>query len=128
MNDYSIAIVPKQSTYANNEQAAKEILQWLVEIDLVNPTRSDCILSSELGYSISNGAKNVVIEPEYLPFDLIVNGLQIVTERRIFHTGENGIETLICPNCKENIAGENWDFFNPRSEGATDCLICPMQQ
>ena len=104
MGDTSISIVPRQSVFPNRENKAQEILQWLVSIDIVRPTPTDCILSSNDGYPISEGAKFVVAEAEYLPFSLWTNGLEIITERQVFHTGQNGIERLICPNCKQDIS------------------------
>jgi hypothetical protein len=43
MSDYSVSIIPKQSTYPDKETKAKEILDWLVSLDIVKPTLSDCI-------------------------------------------------------------------------------------
>jgi hypothetical protein len=79
-------------------------LEWLVSLDIVKPTFSDCVLSQNDGHVISNGAKLISSEPEYLPFTLGANGLEIIRERQVFHAGENGIEELICPNCKQDIA------------------------
>jgi hypothetical protein len=121
MSDHCISIVPKQSFYPDKETKANEILHWLVSLDIVMPTLSDCNLGSDYGYAISNGAKSVSAEPEFLPFDLHSNGLEIITERQIFDTGQNGIEELICPNCSNNIANEDWDFFDEwGSNVATD--------
>jgi hypothetical protein len=56
MSDHSISIVPRQSAYPDKEIKAKEILEWLVSLDIVKPTLSDCVLGSSGGYEISNGA------------------------------------------------------------------------
>ena len=79
MSDHSISIVPKLSIYPDKEKKAKEILDWLISLDIVKPTLSNCVLSSDTGYAISNGARNVTKEPDNLPFDLITNGLDIIT-------------------------------------------------
>ena len=50
---------------------------------------------SDNGYVISNGARSVTNDPDNLPFGLITNGLEIITERQVFYTGENGIEELM---------------------------------
>lgn len=60
-----------------------------------------------------------------MPFDLIANGLQIITERQIFDTGENGMEELICPKCNEDLSAEDWSFFNDWYEQKSNDLICP---
>lgn len=126
MGDYSISIVPKQSNYKNKEKKIEEILKWLISRDIIKSSLSDCILSSDNGYSISNGAKTVTNQPEYLPFSLVVNGLEIITERVIFDTGQNGIETLICPSCNQNIASEDWNFLNEWAANESDNLTCPL--
>ena len=98
MSEHSISIVPRQSSYPDKENKATEILNWLISLDIVKATLSDCILSANNGYAISNGAKNVSDDPDNLPFDYTVNGLEIITTRQIFDTGENGMDELICPN------------------------------
>lgn len=123
MSDHSITIVPRQSSYPDNERKAKEILEWLVYKDIVKPTLSNCILSSHNGYSISDGAKQVKAFPDDLPFDLITNGLEIITERHVFDAGENFIVELTCPSCNENIAMDDWDL-NPWSNKESDNLTC----
>ena len=126
MSDHSISIVPRQSAYPGKETKAKEILEWLISLDIVKATLSDCVLSSNDGYAISNGAKLLTAEPELLPFDLEVNGLEIITERQVFHTGENGIEELICPHCKQDIAEEDWDFLSAWGDDTSNNLTCPL--
>lgn len=125
MSDYSISIVPKQSSYPNNKQKAKEILDWLVSKDIVKPTLSDCILSSNNGYAISEGARQIAFSSDDLPYDLITNGLEIITERQVFDTGENGMDECICQNCNENIAFDDWDL-NPWNNKESDNLTCPQ--
>lgn len=126
MSEHSISIVPKLSTYPGRDVKAEEILKWLVSLDIVKATVSDCILGSEGGYAISNGARLISSEPDMLPFGLWTNGLGIITERQIFHTGENGMEELICPACKQNIADEDWDFFNEWADNTSNSLTCPL--
>ena len=41
MSDYSISIVPKKTEYPNHEEKAREILEWLIEMDIVKPEKSD---------------------------------------------------------------------------------------
>jgi len=125
MSDYSISFVSKQSSFPNNNVKAKEIIDWLIYQDIIKPNLTNCILSSEKGYSISDGAKQITISPDKLPFSLITNGLEIITERQVFDTGENFIDELICPDCNENIVSEEWDL-SPWSNQESDNLICPL--
>ncbi|NOS93200.1 MAG: hypothetical protein HOP30_14870 [Cyclobacteriaceae bacterium] len=126
MSDYSISIVPRKSSYPNNTAKAKEVLDWLTSRDIVKPTLSDCILSSDHGYAISEGARHVTNLPEELPYNLITNGLEITTQRQVFHTGGNGLDQCICPNCKENIAFEDWSFIDSWAEQKDNNLICSL--
>jgi len=125
MSDSRITIAPKVATYIAKDEKAKEILEWLVSKDIVKPEVTDCTLSESGGYAISNGAKDIVKEPEYLPFGLVTNGLEIVTERRAFHTGENFVDEIVCPTCKTDVTAEDWDL-GPWAEGITDGMTCPL--
>lgn len=125
MSDHSISIVPKISDFTNNKTKAKEILDWLISIDIVKSELSDCVLGTEGGYAISNGAKNITTYPEDLPFDLITNGLEINLERRIFSTDKIGLEECICPNCNINVSSENYLFFDQWYERNEDIVPCP---
>lgn len=129
MSDASISIVPKKSSYPNHLEKADEILQWLIFRDIVKPTLSDCILGSKYGYAISDGAIPISRFPDQLPFDSWTNGLQVITERRVFDTGENWIDKLICPHCTENIAFIEWDldsWYSRQSDNFT-CALCRHQ-
>ncbi len=125
MGDSSVSIVPRISEYKNKENKIKKILEWLQKNDIIEKELSDCILSKSHGYKISSGAEFVVKEPEFLPFNLITNGLEIVTERRIFTNMEGGLESLICPVCEQDLAEEDWEFFERWHSGETDNITCP---
>lgn len=101
-------------------------MDWLVSKDIVLPTLSNCILSSNNGYAISKGAKGAILFSENLLLNHVINGLEIITERQIFHTGENGMDECLCPHCKKNIAAEDWDFFNDWVEQKNNNLTCPL--
>lgn len=124
MSSHSISIVPKQSKFPDRKSKTMEILDWLISKNIIKPSISDCILSSENGYGISEGAREITIYNDDLPFDLIINGLEITTERQIFHTGQNGIDECICPNCNENIASEVWNFLDEWFGDKKDNLSC----
>lgn len=126
MGSISISLVPRISEFKNQEEKAKEIIDWLIEIDVIKSKESKCVLGLEdYGYAISNGAKKIVTEPDYLPYDLSANGLEVEFGRQIYTSMENGIDELVCPNCKENIASEDWNFFNEWASKESDNLTCP---
>jgi hypothetical protein len=125
MSDSSITIVPKQSNYPNAEEKAQELLSWLVSRNIVKNSISDCILSKNGGYAIAEGAQEITDETEYLPYDLLTNGLEIETGRQVFDNGENGIDEIICPSCHGDILENEWDISDWH-EGRTDNLTCPL--
>lgn len=61
MSDYSVSIVPQQSSYPDNKDKAKEILNWLISEDIIKSSLTDCVLGPEIGYAISEGAKKFQI-------------------------------------------------------------------
>jgi hypothetical protein len=126
MSDHSITIVPRKSSYENNTAKAQEIVNWLISKDIVKSVLSDCILSESTGYAVSEGAKKVTDFPESLPFHLTVNGLGIITNREVFHTGETGMLNCICPDCGNDIAQEEWMFIEYWFCHETDLSPCPF--
>jgi hypothetical protein len=125
MSDSSISIVPNIADYPDREAKAKQIIEWLVNIEAVNPIKTDCILSSELGHPIDKGAFKLVDEPEYLPFSFRCNGLEVVTDRTVFHAGENGLDSFVCPKCNENIVTNEWSLDDYDQTG-NSLLLCPL--
>lgn len=126
MSDHSIAIVPKKSVYYDNKTKAEEILEWLISRDIVKPELSDCIMSLEGGYGVSEGAKQIVSFPDDLPFFLTTNGLEIITDKEVFHAGESGMDQCICPNCGEDIAQKEWIFIEEWFNEDKDKSVCPL--
>ena len=124
MSDSNISIVPKIFPYPNKHEKVKEILEWLMAENIIETTLSDCLLGASNGYAISIGAKNITNFPAELPFDLITNGLEIISSKQVFHTGEHGIDELICPQCNEDIVFEEWDL-EPWVQNESIGITCP---
>ncbi|WP_149914927.1 sugar ABC transporter ATPase [Sphingobacterium cavernae] len=124
MSDYSVSIVPQQSSYPDNKDKAKEILNWLISEDIIKSSLTDCVLGPEIGYAISEGAKKISDNIEELPFNITTNGLDVITSRQILHTGINGMDECICPNCKGNIVNDDWDFLDEWFDQKSDNLTC----
>lgn len=145
MSDTCISIVPKTSNYPNKKEKAQEVLNWLIAEDIINPKPTDCILSkTKLGYAISEGARrvtdssvrvslkldekgNLVQVPmiDYIPIDMRTNGLEIITERKIFIADEGYVETIKCPACKSNLDIDYLDFSKWQNS-ISDYLTCPQ--
>ncbi|MET0464710.1 MAG: hypothetical protein ABW007_16215 [Chitinophagaceae bacterium] len=123
MSDVSIAIVPKVSRYPNPKQKAREILEWLIQSNIISAKTSGCTLGGE-GYAVRPGAAAVVVDPFYLPVDLSINGIAIVTERQVFHAGSLGMGSVTCPVCNEDIAKGDLNFVDKWTEGESDNVVC----
>lgn len=125
MSDSSISIVPRLSAFPNKENKAKEILDWLIGRDIVKSKSSDCVLGSNLGYAVSEGAKLITNETAYLPFGLENNGLDLILDRQIFHTGQHGLDHILCPNCDTDISPEASNIFTQWADDKMNSLPCP---
>ena len=126
MSDSCITIVPRISNYPEREKKANEILAWLWGRRIVKAQPSDCILGTGSGYAMDINAGDEVNDKSLLPVNLDVNGLEIVLNRQVFHTGQFGIDYLECPGCKQDISAEDWNFLSPWDSGDTDNLACPL--
>lgn len=113
MSDNYISLVPKTTNYPNRQQKAREILNWFISADYIKAEPSDCILGSDLGYSVANGARHIVKFPEDLPFDLWTNGLELVTEHQVFDPGELYEEDKELPESNLGFTFWNWPDFTP---------------
>jgi hypothetical protein len=94
MGDFYTSIVPTVKEYPNRHEKAKEILEWLISLDIVEPEKSDCVYNEEGGYAISKGALNYADGTGYVTHRIDeglggIFGLEIITEMNCFHPGEN---------------------------------------
>ncbi|WP_126973951.1 hypothetical protein [Gynurincola endophyticus] len=125
MSDRSISIVPRISVFPDKEKKAGEIVKWLISLNVVNSIPTHCLLGREDGFAVAEGAKLVVEESQYLPFNIDTCGLEIITQRNVFHTGEYAMDCLICPCCKTDIVNESWDFLGEWYSVLSDEITCP---
>lgn len=127
MSDCSISIIANNPNIINIEEKACKILEWLISLDIVKPTLSNCILSSKHGYAISKGAVRITESPEELPFHLITNGLEIVTEKTVFDPGEASDPDVSCKNCNKIMSFEEWFNFEDPEDMRIKCIACGFE-
>jgi len=60
-----------------------------------------------------------------MPFDLAVNGLEIIIGRQVFDSGGLDLTLVRCPVCQENIVDSEWDLA-PWANQESDLLSCPQ--
>ena len=115
MSDSYFTIIPKLKEVPDNKTKAAQIVDWLVSENFIRPELTDCVLSATHGYAIGKEASKVVNEPEYLPYDLTTNGLEVVTELTVFHSGqftdEEDVENL--PESDLGFTFWNWPEPTP---------------
>jgi hypothetical protein len=124
MSDKSISVVPEMISFPGKEAKAESIRNWLIENNVIQSVLSDCVLSSGLGYSIGNEAKLVVKEPNFLPNGLKANGMEIITQRTIFHADE--LDTIVCPECKSAIPEAGIEAFASYHNDGNSNLKCSV--
>lgn len=128
MSDYSIGFVPKTSNYPNAGTKALEILNWLVSRQIVDPKISDCVLGGGGGYRLAEGSMAILQEPEHFwtLSKLQIFGLEIVESKTVFDTGENGLDSVICPHCKKELFNGDYSFIDDwwsYDKSAVSCVV-----
>jgi hypothetical protein len=121
MSDACIYLVPKISDYPDRQAKAVDITSWLITEEIIKPTTIGSVVGPTLSYTIGSQAGRVVTKPALLPFQIIPNGLEVITETTVFSAE---LDELICPNCKNDIASEDWDLM-PWLEQESTGLTCP---
>lgn len=119
MSDFCTSIIVKDKC-VNSIAKSEEIIQWLLSKDIIMPNLTDCILSDNFGYAISNGAKSITKYPEYLPFDLIINGLEVSTEEQEYTSGEDIETEVVCKKCNQESEISDWEYIEE-----SDNFTCP---
>lgn len=125
MNTQSI-IVPQISDFPAHEARARLILRWLMNKNIIEQELTTCGRSfSKMAYAVAPGARDVVENPDALPFGQAINGLEIVTKRCIFTPLTDFAEEAGCPECRKEVGEALFDSLEEWMPGHTDNFICP---
>ncbi|BAP41245.1 sugar ABC transporter ATPase [Pseudomonas sp. 21LCFQ02] len=126
MNSQSI-IVPQISSFPLHELKARQALRWLVKLNVVEPELSTCgRTGNRMAYAIAAGARNVVDNPDALPFGEPVNGLEIVTKRCIYTPLDGFAEEAGCAECRQEVGEALFESLEDWMPGHTDNFTCPL--
>lgn len=125
MSDFTLTLVPAVADSPAPQQQAAAVLHWLIATQVVSPVATDCTLGPQLGYPPATGAAAVNTLPHLLPFDLAINGLEILIGRQVFDSGRLELTLVRCPTCQANIVHEEWDV-GPWANQESDLLTCPQ--
>ena len=130
MSDSYISIVPEQVEKAKANKLAEKVVNWLISRKIIKAELTDCTLGND-GHEPDENFKEVVEDEKYWWFiDLDTNGLEVITEKYVFHNGGNGLEEITCPNCKTNIIETDWGEAVDEwvKETGLDKVTCPNCQ
>ncbi len=126
MSDSVEWIVDTEATLEEAPALAQRVLAWLVEQHIVQarPAPDQTALGGAPLHLPADGAEPWSIQV----MGTLGCGLQIATERTVFHTGDNGLDALQCPQCKtvhprETVAWS--EAVNGWFIGEDDRLACP---
>ncbi|KQQ60715.1 MULTISPECIES: hypothetical protein [Pseudomonas] len=126
MNTQNI-LVPRLSTLPVHEPRARAILRWLVRKEIVEEQLSTCGRNgNRMAYAIGPGARNVVEQPDLLPYGQPVNGLEVVTDRCIFTPIDGFLHEAGCPECRQEVGEALFDSLEEWMPGLTDNFTCPL--
>lgn len=125
MSDFTLTLVPAVADCPAPQQQAAAVLHWLIANQIVSPVATLCTLGPQLGYAPAAGALLVSPLPQLLPFNLAVNGLEIIVGRQVFDSGGWDLTLVRCPACQKNIVDSEWDL-TPWANQENDLLSCPQ--
>ena len=129
MSDFSISLVPNKTEVDNKEIVRNSILDYLINRKIIRDEKSDCVLNSKGGFPPGKNVSSILIDENDNNFkSLWTNGLEIIEERTVFHTGGNGIEKIKCPKCDSDIIDSDWgnyiDYWYKGKDNSFECPDC----
>lgn len=128
MSDQSISLVPNLSKYPDREKKASEILDWLINEKIIENSLSDCTLGGP-GYRFMKNAEKIIIGYPRIG-DLVTQGLEISIEKQVYHAGDSGLDSILCPNCKKNTLDEELEMISQWFEADSSivkCFLCDYE-
>ncbi|WP_158977069.1 hypothetical protein [Cellulophaga sp. L1A9] len=131
MSDHYISIVSEKTNPRDSQELAERIVSYLAEKKIIQKELSDCVLGSTGHKPAENFGS--VLEKQYEGFlDSKVNGVEIITERRVFHNSGNGLEGVHCPNCGQNQIEEDWgnaldNWYEKLKSDLVKCSNCSSE-
>lgn len=103
MSDSFISLIPAKESWEDAEAKAKEIVDWLIQLEVIRPERTPCGPEGELAYPPHQHCHKVLQhfgDDDFL--NLTENGLEVTTDRNLFMTWD-GYEKIICPECNNDV-------------------------
>jgi Zn ribbon nucleic-acid-binding protein len=126
MEPSQLIIVPQISSVPGHQALAGRMLRWLAHRRVVDTLPSTCGWRGNcMAYAIGPGARQVVEQPQRLPFGQRVNGLELVDKRCIYTPTRNFLSEAGCPHCRQEVGAPLFDSLEDWWPGHTDNFSCP---
>jgi hypothetical protein len=133
MGDCFQVVVDRDATQSEAAELATTIHRWLIDEGIVLADPPDCVLSSDVGYRAGpHYEKATSMAHEHL-WRLRTNGLDLITKRTVFHSGQGGFE-LVCVACADRFEPtEQWgeaidEWHKNKGVGMLACPSCGHTQ
>jgi len=123
------SVVDLDATEEEAPKLAADILGWLVGEGIVLVEQCDCVLGSEAGNGPGPNYVRAVSAPDDHFLRDRTNGLDVITKRTVFHSGQGGFE-LICAACSAHFdPTDAWgtamgEWHEKRGPGLLPCANC----
>lgn len=126
MSDNVTWIVDLDASLQDAPKLAEQVKEWLIAQGVVSATPCQAFGANHL---LSRGASAAAWDAYPHTSPVLMCGLEITTQRRVFHTGDNGIDCIRCPDCgvSHNPDDLPWNdavgaWFE---DDANHCMTCP---
>ena len=133
MGTWFQSVVDRDATESLSPELGAAIREWLISEGIVSADATDCVLSDDTGYPPGpNYEKAVDCRDEHL-LQLVTNGLDIITKRTVFHSGQGQFE-LVCSTCSgRSEPPEEWgdavgEWYDKKGPGLLACPRCGESQ
>jgi hypothetical protein len=134
MGNHFQSIVDPEATEAEAPALADRVLRWLIAEQIVVPERTDCVLSESGGYAPGPAYVKATGAPDVHVLTLRTNGMEVVSTRTVFHSGEGDLE-LICGTCGSRIEPkQGWwadavgEWYDRAGPGMLACPVCGISR
>jgi hypothetical protein len=125
MGDSFITLVPNPVKSDEVGNLSRRTTDWLIANKIILPSLSDCILGKGKGYAPGQNCKDIIEGDDFGLTGPGVNGLEVITNRRVFDNGGNGLEEMNCPHCGTNNIGLEWgEMVDGWHRGENDLMKC----
>ncbi|TWI69089.1 hypothetical protein IP91_00154 [Pseudoduganella lurida] len=126
MSDNIVWIVDLDASPEEAPALGERVTAWLVAEGIVSSATGS---APGAGHLLGRGPSAAAMDTFPLMEPVAMCGLEVMAERRVFHTGDNGIDSIRCPECGASHDPDElpWtDAAGSWLEGAADDgMTCP---